>query len=197
MSAAAIFLDRDGTIMTDTHYPSAPDQVVLLPGAAEAIAKVNAARIPVVIVTNQSGIGRGLLSEAQYEAVHGRLVQLLREAGAAIDGSYHCPHSPDANAPCDCRKPGIGMHKRAAQDLSIDLSASVYVGDRYRDVEPAQMTGGLGLLIPGPNTPPPDIQRANAASPQAIRVSASITSAIDEAIRWIEHRRGPTECLSL
>lgn len=211
MGASAIFLDRDGTIMTDVHYPSDPEQVVLIEGAAAAIARANSAQIPVVIVTNQSGIGRGLLSEAQYHAVHARLTALLRANGAVVHGSYYCPHWPERDGPCDCRKPGIGMHTRAARDLQLTLSESVYVGDRFRDVEPALVTGGLGLLVPGANTPAIDIERARATAladlsdapapghhhdvrvARDVRVAPTITVAIDVALQWIHQRAGAVE----
>jgi D-glycero-D-manno-heptose 1,7-bisphosphate phosphatase len=143
----AVFLDRDGTIIEDVGYLGDPDGVRLLPGAAEAIGRLNRARVPAVVVTNQSGIARGLLDEPAYAATRARLDQLLADHGARVDGHYHCPHHPDVTGPCECRKPGLLLYRRAAQDLGLELAASWWVGDRPRDVEPAAALGGRGILI--------------------------------------------------
>ena len=100
--------------MVDTHYPSDPDRVRLIPGVAAALARCNAPAIPVIVVTNQSGIARGLLTEAQYQSVRARLEADLLRAGARVDATYHCPHWEDVTGPCDCRKPGTGMYRQAA-----------------------------------------------------------------------------------
>ena len=102
---AVLFLDRDGTIIEDAHYLGESERVRLLPGAADAIARVNRAGIPVVVVTNQSGIGRGFYDMAAYREVAARLDALLADHGAHLDATYLCPHTPDARPPCDCRKP--------------------------------------------------------------------------------------------
>jgi D-glycero-D-manno-heptose 1,7-bisphosphate phosphatase len=147
MPRPAVFLDRDGTIMEDPGFARAPEQVRLLPGAGAAIARLNRAGYAVVIVTNQSGIARGLLSEADYEAVADRLDVLLAEAGARVDARYHCPHLPELSGPCECRKPGLLLYRRAAADLDLDLGASWWIGDRERDVAPARVLGGRGILL--------------------------------------------------
>jgi D-glycero-D-manno-heptose 1,7-bisphosphate phosphatase len=143
----AVFLDRDGTIIKDVGYLGDPDEVRLIPGAAEAIARLNRAGLPAVVVTNQSGIARGLLDEAAYEATRARVDRLLADQGARLDGHYHCPHHPDITGPCECRKPALLLYRRAARDLSLDLGASWWVGDRARDVDPATALGGRGILI--------------------------------------------------
>lgn len=194
MARPALFIDRDGTIIADAHYPADPDRVVLLPGAAAAIARANAAHIPVIVVTNQSGIGRGLVSPAQYEAVRARLDTLLADEGARIDATYHCPHWPDRDGPCDCRKPGIGMHRQAARDHHLSLTASAYIGDRWRDVQPALTTGGLGVFVPGEETPMHDMQRArehaDGSGPHTVRTAATIAEAVDVALDWIAAATG-------
>ncbi len=190
MARPALFLDRDGTIIADAHYPSHPDQVVLLPGAASAIARANAADIPVIVVTNQSGIGRGHITEAQYETVRARLDEQLADAHARIDASYHCPHWTERDGPCACRKPGIGLHRRAADAHGLSLSASVYVGDRWRDVQPAITTGGLGVFVPGAETPMHDIQHARDLARASVRTAESIEDAITIALAWIAKARG-------
>jgi D-glycero-D-manno-heptose 1,7-bisphosphate phosphatase len=146
----AVFLDRDGTIIEDTGYIAAPDSVRLLPGAATAIGRLNRAGIPTIVVTNQSGIARGLLDESAYQAVARRLETLLAAGGARLDADYHCPHHPDITGTCECRKPGPLLYRRAAADHELDLARSWWVGDRERDVVPAQRFGGRGVLIGQP-----------------------------------------------
>lgn len=153
----AAFLDRDGTLIEDVHYLSSADGVRLLPGASEAVAALNAAGVLAVVVTNQSGIAQGLMTEAQYVETRDRLDRLMSERGARVDATYHCPHHPGVSAACDCRKPSAGMYRRAALDLGIDLTRSLYVGDRRRDVEPGLELGGRAVLIPSIATPPDDI----------------------------------------
>jgi D,D-heptose 1,7-bisphosphate phosphatase len=143
----AVFLDRDGTIIEDVGYLSDPDRVRLLPGAAEAISRLNNAGLLAVVVTNQSGIARGLFDEAAYEATRRRLDQMLADRGARLDGQYHCPHHPEVTGPCECRKPGLRLYRQAADELGIDLSASWWVGDRLRDVHPATALGGRGIVL--------------------------------------------------
>lgn len=144
---AAVFLDRDGTLIEDRHYLRDPAQVRLLPGAANAVRRLNAAALPAVIVTNQSGIARGLLTEADYLATVQRLDELLLAADAHVDGHYHCPHLPELTGPCDCRKPGPLLYERAARELDLDLTASWWVGDRERDLAAADRYGGRALLV--------------------------------------------------
>jgi D,D-heptose 1,7-bisphosphate phosphatase len=144
---SAVFLDRDGTVMEDTGYPDDPDDVRLLTGAAAAIARLNRAGLLVVLVTNQSGIGRGFYDEAAFRAVQRRLVEALAAEDAHLDAVYFCPHSPDREPPCDCRKPAAGMFERAARDHSIDLAASFFVGDRTRDIQAGLDRGGTGILV--------------------------------------------------
>jgi D-glycero-D-manno-heptose 1,7-bisphosphate phosphatase len=143
----AVFLDRDGTLIEDRHYLRDPDQVRLLPGTGEAVRRLNAAGIPAIVVTNQSGIARGLLTEAEYAATARRLDELLAAAGARLDGHYYCPHLPEATGPCDCRKPGPLLYQRAARDLDLDLAASWWVGDRERDLAAADRFGGRAILV--------------------------------------------------
>jgi D-glycero-D-manno-heptose 1,7-bisphosphate phosphatase len=149
VSRPAVFLDRDGTIIEDVGYPSDPGQIRLLPGAAAAIHRLNASGLLTLIVTNQSGIARGLLSEEDYRRTERRLDQLLAASGARVDGHYFCPHLPDVNGPCECRKPGTLLYRQAAQRFDIDLARSWWVGDRARDVLPASAFGARGVLVLG------------------------------------------------
>jgi len=144
---AGVFLDRDGTIIEDTGFVRDPDAVRLVPGAAEAIRQLNQSGSPIIIVTNQSGIARGLLTEADYHAVAARLETLLTAAGARIDATYFCPHYPAISGPCDCRKPGPQHYLAAAERFGLDLSQSVWIGDRLTDLLGAQPFGGWGILV--------------------------------------------------
>ena len=143
----AVFLDRDGTIVEDPGFLHEPEKVKLLPGAAEAIRRLNTADARVVVVTNQSGIARGRYTVDDYEAVQRRLGELLAAHGARIDGAYFCPHYPQLSGPCDCRKPGLKLFREAAQAFDIDFSRSWWVGDRLSDVQPARLLGGQGILV--------------------------------------------------
>jgi D-glycero-D-manno-heptose 1,7-bisphosphate phosphatase len=143
----AVFLDRDGTVIEDRNYLRDPAEIRLFPGAADAVRRLNAADLAAVIVTNQSGIARGLLTEADYAAGVRRLDDLLARKGARIDAHYHCPHLPEISGPCDCRKPGPLLYRQAAEALGLDLERSWWVGDRVRDVEAAAGLGGHGILV--------------------------------------------------
>ena len=152
----AAFLDRDGTIIHDASYIRDPDDVALLRGAAEAIRRLNARDIAVVVVTNQSGIARGTVTTEEYRAVRERLDALLAAEHARIDATYVCPHHPDVAGACECRKPGAALFRKAIAELALDPASSVYIGDRWRDVAPALTLGGLPILLDVASTPPED-----------------------------------------
>jgi histidinol-phosphate phosphatase family protein len=174
----AAFLDRDGTLIEDAHYLADPDGVRLLPNVAEPIIALNARDLLAVVVTNQSGIAQGLLTEAQYEATRRRVIEALAELGARIDATYHCPHHPSVSGTCDCRKPATGMYVRAGREHRIDLARSLYIGDRRRDVEPSLALGGTGILVPSAVTPPNEVHWA--------RAHAQVRTTLDEAVRdWM------------
>ncbi len=160
VSRPAAFLDRDGTIIHDVDYISRPDDVQLLPGAAEAIRSLNNAGVPVIVVSNQSGLGRGYFTYDDYERVRARIEELLHAAGAHVDATYICPHPPTTPAACACRKPGVGLFEQAAKEHGLDLAGSWYAGDKWRDVQPGLTLHGHGFLIRAPSTPPEDLQRA-------------------------------------
>lgn len=145
----AVFLDRDGTIIEDRNYLGDPAGVYLLPGAAEAIVALNQAGWPVIVVTNQSGIGRGYFSEADYRAVADRMIELLTAEGASVEATYFCPHAPGVLPDCLCRKPAAGLFEQAAKEKGLDLARSHYVGDRVRDLVAGIERGGRGYLIGG------------------------------------------------
>jgi D-glycero-D-manno-heptose 1,7-bisphosphate phosphatase len=174
VSRPAALLDRDGTIIRDTDYLRDPEQVELLPGAAQAIKRLNDAGWPVVVVTNQSGIARGLMTEQDYERVRMRLDRMLAAEGAKVLASYHCPHHPDFSGSCDCRKPKAKMYRDAAAEHDLDLAKSWYVGDRLRDVSPGDELGGETVLLLVESTP--DADRVAGAKR---RTAKSLAEAVD------------------
>ncbi len=181
----ALFLDRDGTLIADAHYLADPSLVRLLRGAAAAVARANAAGVLTIVVTNQSGIARGLITPTQYDAVRAQTDSLLRRRGAHVDATFHCPHWPTVTGPCDCRKPLLGMYHQARDAFGIDLARSAYIGDRWRDVVPAQVTGGFGVLLPGAETEDTDIETARQHVSPRIRIATSIGEAVDLALAEI------------
>jgi histidinol-phosphate phosphatase family protein len=172
-------LDRDGTIIRDEAYIRDPHDVELLPGAAEAIRRLNDRGVAAIIVTNQSGIARGMLTEREYAAVQRRLAALLAQRGARIDATYMCPHHPDFGAACDCRKPGVLLFQLAIAEHGLDAARSIFIGDRWRDISAASAFGGTGVLIVAASTPPED--RARAAAEHA-QTAASLREAVDRYV---------------
>jgi histidinol-phosphate phosphatase family protein len=154
----AAFLDRDGTINRHVGLLVRPEQLELLPGAAQAIRRLNREGIRAIVVTNQPVVARGLCDEAALEGIHARLEMELGKAGAYLDAIYVCPHHPDAGFAgeaaaykrvCDCRKPATGMIEAAARDFALDLSASALFGDSARDMEAARRAGLAAYLVGG------------------------------------------------
>jgi histidinol-phosphate phosphatase family protein len=175
----AVFFDRDGTLIEDVHFIRDPDDVVLIPGAADGVRRVNEAGWLAVVVTNQSGIARGLLTEREYEDVRARIDRLLVQHGARIDASYHCPHHPDYSGACDCRKPGTALFEQAMAEHAIDASYSTFIGDRWRDVAPAQSLGGRGILVPSASTPENEIRKASDEMEVALSLEDAVNRALD------------------
>ncbi len=152
MGRPAVFLDRDGTIIREADYLRSVAQLRLLPGAAAAIRRLNEAGLAVVITTNQSGIARGLLTEADLSEINEALSKRLSARGATIDAIYYCPHHPEVGKPpyrrrCRCRKPAPGMLLRAAKDLGLDLARSFSVGDSERDLAAGRKVGARTVLV--------------------------------------------------
>jgi D-glycero-D-manno-heptose 1,7-bisphosphate phosphatase len=139
----AVFFDRDGTLMEDAHYCGDPAEVKVYPGVSDALRKLREAGFATVVVSNQSGIGRGWITEAQYRAVER---EFLRQAGAGlIDACYFCPDAP--GAPSTCRKPEPGMVLDAARDLGLDPALSWFVGDKSADIECGRRAGARTILV--------------------------------------------------
>ena len=181
MTRAAVFLDRDGTIIRDVNYIADPGLAELMPDAAAAIRRLNDAAWPVIVITNQSGIARGLFTEREYDAVRARVATLLAAGGARVDATYMCPHHPEFTGPCKCRKPGTLLFEQAATAHGLDLAGSWYVGDKLRDLLPARALGGRGILIPTPATPASDLAAADAGFEVADSLDEAVTRVIDSA----------------
>ncbi len=141
----AVFLDRDGTIAEEVGYLNHLSRFRMFPFAAQAIRLLNLAKLPVIVITNQSGIARGYFPESLVHMVHELMTEQLAAAGARPDAVYYCPHKSDDA--CDCRKPKPGMLERAAREHGLDLRRSFVVGDRYGDVELAHCVGARAVLV--------------------------------------------------
>ena len=152
MKRAAVFLDRDGNINRDVGYPNSFDQVEIYSYSFEAVRRINQAGLLAIVITNQSGIGRGLIEEPQLWDIHDRMQEAFREEGARLDGIYYCPHFVSSSIPiydrdCECRKPRPGMGLRAAAELGIDTSRSYMVGDKVEDVQFGWNLGAKSILV--------------------------------------------------
>jgi histidinol-phosphate phosphatase family protein len=174
----AIFFDRDGTLIQNRPYLGNPDGVELVAHASNAVRYINYALRPVVVVTNQSGIARGLLTVEDYQRVKARLDDLLAERNASIDATYYCPHHPDFTGPCDCRKPGTGMYEQAFQELNLDPGRCAFIGDRWHDISAALKFGGRGILVPSPDTPGEEIVQAA----RELEIAATLTAAVQSVL---------------
>ena len=141
----AVFLDRDGTICEEMGFVNHLSRLKIFPFAAAAIRRLNETDRLVLIVTNQSGIARGIFPESLMHQAHEKLLAELAAAGARVDAIYFCPHRSDDD--CGCRKPRPGLLERAAREHGLELARSYVVGDRYADVEMAHGVGGRGILV--------------------------------------------------
>lgn len=180
----AVFLDRDGTLIEEAGFLDRLERLVFFPYTVEAIRLLNRAGYAVVVLTNQSGVARGIVRPAFVDEARDHIAAHLAAGGARIDGFYHCPHHPQAvveslRADCECRKPKPGMLVQAAGELSLDLPRSFVVGDRWHDLEAGDAAGVRGLLVrtgygqteehvPGPHVTP-----------------AAVVDNLIEAVSWI------------
>ncbi len=162
----AVFVDRDGTLNVDTHYLAGPEKVELYRGVTEGVSLLRSRGFLVVVITNQSGIARGLYTQSAVEAIHARIQELLRRGGTEVDAFYYCPHAPAEG--CACRKPGTELFERAARDLGIDLPSSAMIGDRMLDVEAAEKLHLTSIYVPEagerPHYPEEQLEAAHRAS---------------------------------
>lgn len=140
-----IVLDRDGTIIEEREYLSQPEQVTLIPGAGAALRELQQMGFGLVVITNQSGVGRGFFEQADLERVHECLRELLEVEGVHLDGIYVCPHKPDDS--CACRKPKLGLIEKAAKELGLKVQNSIVIGDKACDIEMGHAVGALTFLV--------------------------------------------------
>jgi histidinol-phosphate phosphatase family protein len=174
----AALLDRDGTIIPDRTYTNDPADVSLLPGAAEAIRRLATKGYPSIVITNQSGIARGLVTLPQYRAVRLRLSELLAAEGATLLDTFSCPHHPDFGLPCTCRKPLTSMYERAAATHGLDLARCLFIGDKSRDLSPAAAFHGRAALVRSTNT-------ADADATYAASIAAPVFPTLLEAVNHL------------
>ncbi len=191
----AVFLDRDGTINEETGYLDRLEKLSLIPGAAEAIRLLNGQGIKVVVVTNQSGVARGLFDEAFIGTLHARLTAILRQEGAALDGIYYCPHHPtEGQEPyrlrCDCRKPAPGLLLLACEELGLDCSRSYMVGDTLYDIEAGARADIRGILVrTGYGNAAAETLAAPRANDGTMAVQpVHIATDLLDAVKWILER---------
>ena len=152
MKHIGIFLDRDGTINEEMGYLSTPNDLRLIPGAADAIREANRYGFKVFVTTNQSGVARGLITEEQLAKIHRTLIEKLQQNNAHLDTIYYCPHHPEiGEAPyrnnCECRKPNTGMLIRASKEHNLDLTKSFVIGDKMIDIQTGNNAGAIPILV--------------------------------------------------
>jgi heptosyltransferase-2 len=179
LDGVTVFLDRDGTLNYDPGYLKVAADLKLLAGVGPALARLKRAGARLVVVTNQSGVGRGILTLKDLEAIHARLQGLLEQEDAALDAIFFCPHHPDDR--CRCRKPNVGMVERAVSELQLDLQRSYLIGDHARDIQLAHRVGAKAILLtPGcVDAQALDILKVEQAMPNAMAKSMA------EAVEWI------------
>ena len=140
-----VALDRDGTIIVERQYLSDPREVELIPGAASGLRQLSETGLGLVVVTNQSAIGRGFFDEKRLDLIHQRLCELLASEGVYLDGIYSCPHMPEDD--CSCRKPRPGLLELAAKELDFDPQACFVIGDKVCDIELGRRVGATTFLV--------------------------------------------------
>lgn len=179
LAGVTVFLDRDGTLNTDTGYIATPSGFELLPGVGAALARLKRAGARLVVVTNQSGVSRGKFTLKDLEMIHAKLRTLLEAEGVSLDAVYFCPHHPDDQ--CLCRKPGTAMIERAAADLGLDLSRAYVVGDQSRDIELARRIEARSILV----TTGPGSREAVAALRGSGMEPDTVVPSLSDAVEWI------------
>ena len=177
-SQRAAFLDRDGTLCQDVPYCARPEDFNLLPRAAEGVSLLNSVGFKVVVVTNQSGIGRGYFAEADLARIHEKMRRDLAHGGAYVDAIYYCPHHPQAG--CSCRKPQPGLVRQAAEELGLDLIQSFFIGDKLIDIETGHAAGCSTIQV----CYPPGGQ----ADSDGVIIPDHLAPSLYEAASWIAAR---------
>jgi heptosyltransferase-2 len=181
-----IFLDRDGTLNEDPGYLRSAADLKLLPGVGAALARLKSAGARLVVITNQSGVGRGYLTLKDLEAIHARLEGLLEQRDAALDAIYFCPHHPDAG--CRCRKPATGMVDRAVSELQVDLRKAYLVGDHASDMQLAKAVGAKSILVTSTHVDQKVMAMLQGAGALPDLVAPSITEAAEWILKDAAHR---------
>jgi D-glycero-D-manno-heptose 1,7-bisphosphate phosphatase len=182
--SAAVFLDRDGTMIEDVGYLERLERLKLFPYTVHAVRLLNEAGFKVVVVTSQNGVAQGILTEEFLAETHAHLTEVLKAAGARVEGFYYCPHSTSAaveryRTECDCRKPKPGMILAAAADHGLDVSRSFVVGYRWRDIEMGMNAGTKGVLVET------GYGKTQAAKPPAKMAGVPVVGNLIEATSWI------------
>ena len=185
----AVFLDRDGTIIEDVDYLSDLSEIKWIPGAREAVRRLNLAGFKVIVVTNQSGVARGIFSERFLMTIHARLQEDLESVGARIDAWYYCPHHPTEGTiqyqrVCSCRKPNPGLILRAAEDHALDLRSSYMIGGSEKDIAAGEGAGLTPILV---LTGKGQVEKGGIVSKRGKKAPMTFPS-ISEAISWILKR---------
>jgi D-glycero-D-manno-heptose 1,7-bisphosphate phosphatase len=185
MQSQAVLLDRDGTILVERGHVTAASELALLPGSATAIQQLRADGYKVLVVTNQSHIAKGQITENALNEIHRAFERLLLDAGTCVDGIYYCPHHPEGLVPdytfvCECRKPRPGLLLRAAVEHDIDLRRSVLVGDALRDLQAGQAAHvGANILV----------RTGHGAAVEALPHNADhVADDLASAVQWIRHQ---------
>lgn len=189
----AAFLDRDGTIIEDLGYLGDPARIQFIPGAQDALRALRASGYRLILVTNQAGVARGLITETDVQRVNQRLQELLADAGVPLDGIYYCPHHAEAGPPeyrrdCGSRKPGPGMIERARRDFALDLERSVIIGDHLSDAGVARHFAGMrGITVLTGHGPDQYEKVRKGEAPAPDHVAADLLS----AVTWLLRRPEP------
>ena len=197
-STTAIFLDRDGTLIEEVGYLHRLEDIRIYPEAFEAVKKINQSGAQAIVITNQSGIARGLITQEDLERLHRQINDAFRQKGARLDAYYHCPHHPTEGTgkhtrTCDCRKPQPGLLLRAAQELQLDLEASHMIGDTLRDIEAGHRAGCQSILVKTGYGQEEllllnEEQASGSSSINPVQRSDHVSTNILEAVNWIlEH----------
>lgn len=189
----AVFLDRDGVINEEIEYLSHPDQLQLIPGAAEAIHLLNSMHIPVIVVTNQSAVARGYIPEERVEEIHRTLSTMLAQEDAHVDRFYYCPHHPTEGLgaylmDCGCRKPQPGLLRQAARDFDLDLSRCYIVGDKVSDLGAGEAVKCHTILVRTGYGAEVWESWAEAFEPE------HVAEDLHDAVRWILSRTADSAC---
>ncbi|MBS13583.1 MAG: D-glycero-beta-D-manno-heptose-1,7-bisphosphate 7-phosphatase [Gemmatimonadetes bacterium] len=187
----AVFLDRDGTINEDVGHITDPQMFELIPGSIDAMNRLRVAGYILPLITNQAGVGRGLMTEQHLQTVLYAFVRLIEAAGTKVDGVYYCPHHPEEGIgvykqECGCRKPAPGMLEKATEDLGIDLSVSYMVGDHWTDVLAGNAAGCRSILLRTGHGP----REIAKLTEEELSVAAYIADDLAEAVDWILEQEG-------